>query len=262
LRRHVGNQRVAHPDLDKLFNYLVTFARQTLEKNGEDPSGAGQKCSLEGIASDAATSEILRKVVVDLAPSSGSGTSYRTMTDASGHFAFKSIAPGEYSLHGERGGYLDGSFGARRFDSKGTILRLRAGETLSDLYLKLTRASVISGKLTDDSGEPVASAWVNAYQQTWMHGHREYVLSQQGPTNDVGEYRITGLPAGHYYVHAESSREEFVEEQGKPEKRLMPAFYPDSQTPTSANLVEVPAGNASCTNLPESELSRCVDRPA
>jgi hypothetical protein len=67
-------------------------------------------------------------------------------------------------------------------------------------------------------------------------------MSQQGPTNDVGEYRITGLPAGHYYIHAESSREGFVEEQGKPEKRLMPAFYPDSQTPTSANLVEVPAG--------------------
>ncbi len=231
--------------LCRRISFVLLAAVATLAAYGhetDNPSDAdNQKCAIEGIAVDATRGEALRKATVELTPWSGSGASYRATTDQSGHFSFHTIPPGDYWLRGVHTGYLEAVLGSRRPDTKGTMLRLKAGATLLELQLKLTRASIITGKVIDDSGEPVVQALVEAYKPVWLHGHLEYNQSG-GRTNDSGEFRITGLPAGRYYLYASSDEAPYVEEQGKPEKRRLPAFFPDSQTLTAAKLVEVPAG--------------------
>ena len=202
---------------------------------------ADKKCVVEGTASDAITGEVLRKVVVELGSWYPSNIKYQAVTDASGRFHFEAIPPGEYRLGGERPGYLPTSLGTSRTDSPGIILQLKAGDHVSDLPLKLTRASVVSGKVTDEFGEPV-EALVNAYRSAWLNGHREYFLFGQGSTNEAGEFRITGLSAGHYYLHASSGGNTFLDEQGNPEKRLLSVFYPNARGLSEASPVEVPAG--------------------
>jgi protocatechuate 3,4-dioxygenase beta subunit len=217
---------------------LAAYGRQA-----DNPSDADkQKCAVEGVAVDAMSGEALRKATVDLASWLSRGSSYRTTTDQSGRFSFRSIPPGDYWLRGLHTGYLEGVLGSRRPDTKGTMLRLNAGTTLSELQLKLTRASIISGKVIDDSGEPVVQALVEAYKPVWFRGHREYNLSGAGSTNDSGDFRITGLRAGQYHLYTSLNDTPYVDEQGKPEKRRLPAFFPDAQTLASAKPVEVPAG--------------------
>ncbi len=218
----------------------------TLAAYGHDldnPSEAdNQKYAVEGTAVDAYTGEALRKATIELAPWSSSGASYRATTDQSGRFRFHAIPPGDYWLRGVHTGYLEAVLGSLRYDSKGTMLRLAAGAMLSDLQLKLTRASIVSGKVLDDSGEPVVGVLVEAYKPVWFRGHREYNQSGHGLTNDSGEFRITGLAAGRYYLYASLDDAPYVEDQGKPEKRRLPVFFPDAQTLAAAKLVEVPAG--------------------
>jgi Carboxypeptidase regulatory-like domain len=123
-------------------------------READNPSDAdSQKCAVEGVAVDAMSGEALRKATVELASWLSQGSSYRTTTDQSGHFSFHAIPPGDYWLRGLHTGYLEAVLGSRRSDTKGTMLRLKAGTTLSELQLKLTRASIISGKVIDDSGE-------------------------------------------------------------------------------------------------------------
>jgi hypothetical protein len=72
-----------------------------------------------------------------------------------------------------------------------------------------------------------------------MRGSRQYFMRGLGRTNDAGEYQVSGLGPGRYYLYVDSQAERFVEQQGGPEKRLLPIFYPESQTFASATPVEV-----------------------
>lgn len=222
--------------------YWLTALLALASLRSGDAQIADQKCVVEGAASDAITGEVLRKVTVELGSwLPASAASYHAVTDASGRFHFEAIPPGEYRLREERPGYLQTSLGASRAGSPGTILRLKAGDRVSDLPLKLTRASIIAGKITDELGQPV-EALVNAYRPAWINGHREYFVSGQGSTDQAGEFRITGLAAGRYYLYVSSGNNAFLDEQGKPEKRLLSVFYPNARGLSEASPVEVLAG--------------------
>jgi protocatechuate 3,4-dioxygenase beta subunit len=234
--------------LSRLSYLALLAAVTTLAAYGHEPDSPSdadnQKCAVEGVALDATSGEALRKATIELAPWSGSGASYRATTDQSGHFSFHAIPPGDFWLRGVHTGYLETVLGSQRSSTKGTMLRLSAGATLSELQLKLTRASIISGKVIDDSGEPVVQALVEAYKPVWFRGHREYNQSGQGSTNDFGEFRITGLAAGRYYLYASLNESPYLEEQGKPEKRRLPAFHPDAPTLAATKPVEIQPGES------------------
>ncbi len=163
-----------------------------------------QTCVLEGTAVDALTGEALRKVTVRLA---SGANEYVGATDTAGQFHFEGFRTGDYELTGERAGYLKVAFGARSPEAHGTVLHFGAGDKLSDLTLKLTASSSVSGKIVDETGEPVPRAYVAAIRPTWRKGHREFSPAGQTNTNDAGEYRIGELAPGPYYLYAGVSAE-------------------------------------------------------
>ncbi len=192
---------------------------------------------------DALTGEPLRKVTVRLNPWTSSRLAYTSTTDLSGRFHFETVRAGDYTLEGERAGYLTAALGTSNgFGRRGTVLHLQAGGKVSDLQLKLMRRSVLSGKVVDENGDPVVKAMVSVCEPFWVRGIRQYGFRDQGRTNDAGEYQISGLAPGKYYLYVEGPGEPFVERQGGPEKLLLPVFYPESPRFQSAATLEVHPG--------------------
>ena len=119
-------------------------------------------------------------------------------TDADGRFRAV-LTPGRYDVRAERNGYLPTPAGV-------TSLSLIPGETLKDVTLKLTKQAIITGRVVDAEGEPLARVRVQCLRWTTMGQNGQRVLTPQssGATNDKGEYRIFGITPGHYIVSAEA----------------------------------------------------------
>ena len=65
-----------------------------------------------------------------------------------------------YSLKAERGGYLTLAYGQRRPGEVGKPLQLGEGQTVKAIDFALPRMGVISGRVVDDTGEPIAKVIV------------------------------------------------------------------------------------------------------
>jgi carboxypeptidase family protein len=67
----------------------------------------------------------------------------------------------------------------------------------------LPRGSVLAGRIVDEFGEPVAEAEVSAMRLQFTNGKRRLTPSgRTASSNDLGQFRIYGLPPGEYYVSA------------------------------------------------------------
>jgi hypothetical protein len=82
------------------------------------------------------------------------------------------------------------------------------GERRTDLELRLTPGAVISGRLVDEFGLPLAGARVFAFQRRRLGGQDTFTAT--GPTgygvrqltNDRGEFRLFQLPPGEFIIGA------------------------------------------------------------
>jgi protocatechuate 3,4-dioxygenase beta subunit len=69
--------------------------------------------------------------------------------------------------------------------------------------VSLPRGSVLAGRVVDEFGEAVADAEVQAMRMQFQNGKRRLTPSgRNAMTNDLGQFRIYGLPPGEYYVSA------------------------------------------------------------
>jgi protocatechuate 3,4-dioxygenase beta subunit len=67
----------------------------------------------------------------------------------------------------------------------------------------MPRGSVIAGRIVDEFGEPLTDATVSAMRSVWSGGRRRLQpAGRTSQTNDLGQFRIFGLPPGDYYVSA------------------------------------------------------------
>lgn len=217
-----------------------------------------QRCVIQGHVTNSQTGEPLKKVLLRLIRSehasgatraihSTGAEGYSTSSQADGSFRFESVEPGDYTLSAERAGYLDTSYGAKSRREPGKILTLAAAQQLNEINLGLTRQAVISGKVLDEDGEPASDVGVQVLSAQWMRGKLRYLPTGGTSTNDLGEYRISHLGPGKYYVFAEEQM--WVRQQaqslttpGKPDVRPVRTFYPDAVTRASATPIEISAG--------------------
>jgi len=84
--------------------------------------------------------------------------------------------------------------------TEGRILTLVSGQELKDVQIRLQAAAVVRGSVTDEDGEPMPNAQVSVLRQTFVSGRNHLEQAGAEHTNDLGEYRVAGLPSGNYYV--------------------------------------------------------------
>jgi hypothetical protein len=123
----------------------------------------------------------------------------RVMCDARGRFLFHELPAGAFTIGATRTGYIASAHGVLRPDGAGRSLELRDGQRVTDVTIRMWRFATISGVVTDDAGDPVPYARVQALKRTVVAGRWRLVNSSQGgDVDERGAYRITGLVPGDY----------------------------------------------------------------
>ena len=124
-------------------------------------------------------------------------------TDNEGRFEFKDLPAGAFTINASKSGYVAVNYGQKRPFEPGKPIELVEGQSVENADIALPKGSVISGRIMDEFGEPVADTQVSAMRSTWSNGKRRLQSTgRSASTNDLGQYRIYGLPPGDYYVSA------------------------------------------------------------
>jgi carboxypeptidase family protein len=166
-----------------------------------------------------------------------------TSTNGEGRFEIAELPSGRYTLNASRAGYLGVSFGQLRPGEVTRPIELADAQVFANADFVLQRTALITGHVFDEAGEPLAGANVLTLQMRFFNGRRRLTpVRGNAITDDTGQYRLSGLEPGDYYVQA-SSRETW---EGEPPQKQMlgflPTYYPASPGPTEAQRVRVRAG--------------------
>lgn len=232
-----------------LFLAARAFA-QTQPGNTPSNSKPEDRCIVQGRAINSITGEPLKKVIVRLSAAgvrsnAVKSPTYSARSEADGSFSIANVEPGTYYLHGSRTGYLDTVYGARRRSDTGATLTLRAGQQLTNITLALIPQAIIGGKVVDEDGDPVANANVMLIGQSWQRGKLVYAPQNGSRTNDLGEFRISNVRPGKYYVFVEGfgnkQGPDVSAQPGKPDIRPVKTFYPAAARLEDATPVDVKA---------------------
>ncbi len=122
-------------------------------------------------------------------------------TDAAGHFSLQ-LAPGSYRLWVERNGYARLTYGALSPAGEGSALTLSPGQQLHDVAFQVVPLGAIAGRVLDEDGEPIQGTGIQVLRFSYANGHRQLFSVAGATSNDRGDYRIFGLPAGRYLLLA------------------------------------------------------------
>jgi protocatechuate 3,4-dioxygenase beta subunit len=133
-------------------------------------------------------------------------------TDSAGHFEIEKITPGRDLFSASHPGYLTQQYQAKGM-SGGAMLTLAPGQEVNDALFRLVRAAVVTGRVVDESGEPMARVAVTALRKPSAEEREDYssikkeqlMASSAAATDDRGQYRIFGLKPDEYYVKAAQS---------------------------------------------------------
>jgi hypothetical protein len=124
----------------------------------------------------------------------------RVLTGPQGQFVFHSLKKGNYRLSASAPGYVPGSYGQRRVNGASKPIELDEGEHVGDASIKLWRYASISGRVTDDAGEPAVGLEVRVLRAQVSGPAKSYLTAGIVQTDDRGMYRSSTLIPGDYIV--------------------------------------------------------------
>jgi len=169
----------------------------------------------------------------------GGQTGYETQTDAGGNFTFPSVEPGRYTISAQRTGFISSAAGAGGGGAAAAVIQAAGGaapggrggggrggavvnaiagansntrridvteaQRVSGVVVKLVPQAAISGRIADEDDDPLQAANVQLFRYRFIAGRKQLTTVGTGRTNDLGEYRISGVNAGRYYLSVSAS---------------------------------------------------------
>lgn len=208
-----------------------------------DPATKKGTASIKGRVTSSDTGRPLRRAQIRL--SAPELTDARTTsTNLQGAYEFADLPAGRYTISVSRSGHLSLQYGQRRPGEPPKPLQIADGQSVEKLDFALPRSGVISGRLSDETGDAFAGVAVYAMQTQFFQGRRHMVPVSSGGvrSDDAGQYRLVGLTPGEYVVMA-SIRETWTTD-GK-EKQVFayaPSYFPGTANAADAARVKVGIG--------------------
>ena len=194
---------------------LSAQATRDTPANGRDVGRAAAPTSTAdtGIATRTGTGSISGRVVHRDDPNapvrrafvsliSSNITRRQAVTDDQGRFSFTRLPAGRYSLRFNKVSYAGTMYGGRNARAEGVPIVLADGQRVSDLLATMMRGCVVTGRVTDTTGAPIAGAQVTVYQRVIVSGKPVFRATGAGAatTDDRGIYRFYGFEAGDWAV--------------------------------------------------------------
>jgi carboxypeptidase family protein len=168
----------------------------------------------------------------------GRGMQRGALTDAEGRFELKDLAGDTYTIMVFRSGYVTIDPATRRM-MPGKRVRLADGDVLERVEVVVGRTSAIVGRVTDEDGEPVEGAAVQPLRVAFANGHRQVIeAGRSRVTNDLGHFRLYGLPPGQYVLSVQPATTGMSRMPGYPL-----TYYPGSPALADAQFVAVDIGH-------------------
>jgi protocatechuate 3,4-dioxygenase beta subunit len=205
---------------------LAVFIFSPLLFAGEQsPASAARPSSIAGTVIKQRGSEPLKKVLVQvIAENQKEGGNYTASTDADGHFHIDDVEPGRYRIFLERSGFIAVNNRGQRAEMN--VFTIKAGQAVENVFFRMLPTAVISGRITDEDGDPMPDVRVIAQMKNPGRIKHESVAT--AATNDLGEYRLAGLFPGQYLIVAAPPPD--FRDYEKTEKPAQPASSTDTQS--------------------------------
>jgi hypothetical protein len=164
------------------------------------------------------------------------------VTDGNGRYELTNLPAGKFTLQASKPNYVALSYGQTRPRGVGQTIELAEGQTLNNINFTLQRGGVITGRIVDEFGDPVTDVQVMAMRSQFFNGERRMMPSGGRPsqTNDLGDYRIFGLPPGQYYVTATFRNVMFGDSDDR--SGYAPTYYPGTGSTAEAQRITIAAG--------------------
>jgi protocatechuate 3,4-dioxygenase beta subunit len=183
----------------------------------------------------------------DFSTTSGSAVraaSHSTLTDAQGQFSFDHLLPGFYRLTARPGPYqarfMVGGYEQHRPGDPGSPFELSDGQVFAGATIVMPASGVITGRVTDDEGEPLTRVPVSTY--FFAPGATVPARSTGATTDDRGQFRIFGLQPGDYLVFADARNGNFEVDSTTDPTGFIPTYFPGVASQGDAQHVQVRGG--------------------
>jgi hypothetical protein len=163
-------------------------------------------------------------------------------TNSKGIYQLRNLPAGRYTVTASRSGYLELQNGQRYPNEPGTPVEVPDGGSVA-IDFALPRTGVISGRITDETGDIVPDIHVWAMQERFYQRQRRLVpVVQSGTTDDTGHYRITGLAPGDYVLMTVLRETWTSKDDDKQVYSYAPSYYPSTASQADAQRITVGLG--------------------
>ena len=234
------------------FGTVLLAQGQAPAAGGMAGSAKGAKeetCRIKGMVVKLADGTPLKNATVRLENGDNREHTIAAKTSGDGRYELRNVPPGRYKVKVTRNGYVEMEYGQRKPSDPGATLALSPGETKEPIDFRLIPAAVIAGKIFDEDGEPVWHAIVMVSRDTYRDGARTLVSVDVALANDLGEYRLSGLAPGRYFVSAQerdwtavTGDREFTVGDKQGDRGYIKTYYPGTQDLAKASLIAVKEG--------------------
>jgi protocatechuate 3,4-dioxygenase beta subunit len=238
---------------------IALLLLSTLPARAQEPVPGAKASSIAGIVVKEPGSQPLKKVLVQVvAEDQKQGGNYTATTDSDGHFRIENVVPGRYRLFLEKTGLVE--VNGRGFKADANVFTVQAGRAVEDLLFRMLPTAIVSGRITDEDGDPISGVRVIAQKKKPGKSTRETAGSES--TNDLGEYRLSGLFPGQYWIVAmpppdmrdyekppEKSAQGDKQSEAQNDTRYVTTYYPGTYDAMQASAVTLKAGDEMPVNL-------------
>ena len=164
-------------------------------------------------------------------------------TDANGVYELTELPAGRYQLTATKGSFVQLQYGQTRPFEAGKPLQVGDGQTADKVDFNLPRGGLVTGRVVDEFGEGATDVQVSAMRYQFIQGRRQLVpAGRTVTTNDIGEYRLFGLPPGQYYIGATLRAGNPFDGATNDRSGYAPTYYPSTANISGAERLTVELG--------------------
>lgn len=163
-------------------------------------AGAADTYRIAGTLVSKTDGHVLANARVTVSDTKNSQKVESVVTSEDGKYEFNSLPAGKYSLSARKRGFISAAYD--QHEQFSTAIVTAAGMDTESLVLRLAPDAVLTGKVLDESGEPVRHGTVTVYYDDHAQGVSQIHAFRNAETDDLGVFEITPLRPGTYFLSA------------------------------------------------------------